>query len=47
MPRPNPEESKNEFISRCMDDDEMKRRFPDRKKRSGRCYGYWESYGEE
>lgn len=40
MPYPNKGESSEDFIARCMSDEEMKRKHPNTKQRSGACYGH-------
>jgi hypothetical protein len=34
-----PQESRDEFISRCMRSDKMIKEFPNQKQRAGVCYG--------
>lgn len=42
MPTPEKDEEKGEFISRCMANDEMQRKFESRKQRFAVCQSYWE-----
>jgi hypothetical protein len=37
LPKPNDEENDNEFMSRCMDNDTMKKEYPDNKQRIAIC----------
>lgn len=39
LPTPRSGENQNEFVGRCMGDDEAKRDFPDQKIRLGVCFG--------
>jgi len=41
LPTPNPNEDKDKFISRCMNNDTMKKEYPDEKQRAGVCYTQW------
>ncbi|HEY0089707.1 MAG TPA: hypothetical protein VGB37_12745 [Candidatus Lokiarchaeia archaeon] len=41
IPKPNPNEKEQEFISRCMSNEVMKKEFPDQKQRAGVCYSQW------
>lgn len=38
LPKKSPGESKEDFIQRCMDDETMKREFPDEGQRYAICY---------
>ena len=38
IPKPKDGEDKQEFVSRCMGDDVMKKEFPDKEQRAGVCY---------
>lgn len=38
LPTPREKETRNEFISRCMDNEEMKKDFPKDKQRAAVCY---------
>lgn len=38
IPKPSPGESQNDFISRCLGSEVMKREFPDLKQRQGICF---------
>ncbi|MHA1876679.1 MAG: hypothetical protein ACTSUC_09585 [Promethearchaeota archaeon] len=38
---PNPNESQDKFINRCMSDETMKREFPDQKQRTAVCFSQW------
>lgn len=40
LPKPSGE-SENEFISRCMGDDQMVKEFPDQDQRAAVCYAQW------
>lgn len=42
MPDPNPGETREQFISRCMGDDEARRTFPRRAQRYRFCESQWE-----
>ena len=42
MPTPTDNESKNDFVSRCMGDDKMNNEFPDQKQRAAVCNSYFE-----
>ena len=42
IPKPNKKEKKNDFISRCMGNDVMKKEYKDDKQRSAVCYSQWE-----
>ena len=46
MPKPNKGESKDDFISRCVSDDEMMEKFPEQKQRLAVCYTYFEKANE-
>tara|TARA_Y100000296_G_scaffold73353_1_gene90740 strand:+ start:545 stop:937 length:393 start_codon:yes stop_codon:yes gene_type:complete len=41
MPRPNKNESKDAFISRCMSSEKSKKTFPDHTQRVAFCYSQW------
>lgn len=41
MPKPRKGEKKQDFISRCMGDDESKKTFPNQKQRAAFCYSQW------
>lgn len=42
LPSPKGKEKKNDFISRCVDDETMKKEFPDnRQQRLAVCYAQW------
>ena len=41
IPKPKPDESKEEFMERCMDDEVMKKEYPDNDQRLGVCFGQW------
>lgn len=43
LPRPRPNESKDAFLSRCMDSEAMKREFSDQSQRYAVCNQRWES----
>lgn len=45
MPKPNKNESKKEFIARCMAYDDMQKY--DNKQRAAICYSYWENKSEQ
>ena len=38
MPTPNPGESEQDFVSRCMANDVMNKDYPDQKQRAAVCY---------
>lgn len=38
LPTPRKKETRNEFISRCMDNETMKKEFPEEKQRVAVCY---------
>lgn len=42
MPTPTANESKEEWISRCMASEESRKTFPDPKQRAAFCYSKWE-----
>lgn len=42
MPSPNKDEKRDDFISRCMSDEEAKRDFPNSKQRVAFCISKWE-----
>ena len=42
MPKPSKDESKEDFLKRCMGDDVMVKEFPDRKQRYAVCNTQWE-----
>lgn len=44
MPTPNKDESRTNFISRCIGCDEMNSKFPNQKQRIAVCYSYAEKY---
>ena len=44
MPKPNKNETKDEFISRCMGYDDMQKY--DQKQRAAICYSYWDRKDE-
>lgn len=41
MPSPRPDEDKSEFLSRCMGDDESRRKFPSQDQRYAFCESQW------
>lgn len=43
MPSPRPDESKDDFISRCMGDAEARADFPDQAQRYAFCNSKWEN----
>ena len=43
MPKPRPSETREEFISRCMGDEEARRDFPDQAQRAAFCNSQWEN----
>ena len=47
MPTPRKGEKKDEFISRCMGDEEANADFPDQKQRAAFCYSQWERKGKK
>lgn len=46
LPKPQSGEDKEEFISRCMADEESNKEFPDDTQRAGYCFGAWEEREE-
>jgi len=44
MPLPSPQgkQNRNSFVSSCMDDEVMKKEFPDPKQRGAVCHSKWE-----
>lgn len=47
LPTPNENESKQEFISRCMSDSIMNEEYPEKDKRSAVCYSQWSKDNKE
>ena len=47
MPSPSPEEKEDDFISRCMSDEEMKSKHPQQKERYAVCKSFWDNKGED
>lgn len=43
LPKPNPGETKEEFLNRCMGNDTMNEEFPDSKQRYAVCLNQWKS----
>ena len=41
MPKPRTGEKRDEFVSRCMGDDVMKRDFPEQEQRVAVCMSQW------
>jgi len=41
IPKPNPKETRSEFISRCTQDDTMIGEYPDSSQRLAVCYTSW------
>lgn len=41
LPKPKPNERKNEFVSRCVGDKTMKNEYPDPKQRTAVCFSQW------
>jgi len=46
MPKPNPNESKDEYIKRFMADNEAVNSYPDEKQRYAVALSYWGKYGK-
>ena len=46
MPSPDRDETKKNYISRCMSSEEAKRDFPDSKQRVAFCHSKWENKGK-
>lgn len=46
LPKPKAKETKDEWMERCMDDNKMKKEFPDNKQRLGVCYSQWNKVNE-
>lgn len=44
MPSPRTNETKKDWVNRCMSDSEQKKTFPDRKQRLAVCYKKWEEH---
>jgi hypothetical protein len=42
LPIPKNKEKKSEFASRCAEDSQAKKDFPDQKQRASACYLQWE-----
>lgn len=47
MPNPNPNEGKDQFIARCMADEEANQDFPDAAQRLAFCNSQWTRSREE
>ena len=47
LPNPNKNEEQNDFISRCVSDDVMKKEFKDNKQRLAVCYSLFKRKNEE
>ena len=47
IPRPRTDENKDDFMSRCMSDDNMQEEFPDDKQRVAVCYDQWRKKEKE
>ena len=43
MPNPSPTETEDDFISRCMSDEEMKQKHPERDERFAVCQNFWDN----
>jgi hypothetical protein len=43
MPYPRKDESKDDFMARCMGNDEMQRRHPNKDDRTSACERHWDS----
>lgn len=41
IPTPNPQENRQQFLSRCMQDDKLQIEYPDSSQRLGVCYSAW------
>lgn len=46
LPTPKPQETKEEFINRCMDDDVMVRDYASEEQRAGVCFTQWRNAGK-
>jgi len=46
IPKPNAQESKDAFISRCMGNDLMNKEYSDKEQRAGVCYTQWKKHGQ-
>lgn len=46
LPSPNPNESKDEFLDRCMSNDTMNREYPDQGQRYAVCQNIWKKKSE-
>lgn len=42
MPKPGKKESKKDYISRCMGDEETNKKYPDQKQRYAVCNSLWD-----
>lgn len=47
MPKPEPEEGKSDFTSRCMSDETMREEYPDVSQRYAVCQNQWERSNDE
>jgi len=47
MPKPRENESHDEYMQRCMSDDEMVNQFPDSSQRYAVCQSYWDNKKSE
>jgi hypothetical protein len=45
MPSPRENETEDDFINRCMGDEEMNQKHPDRKERYAVCKSFWDNKG--
>jgi len=43
IPKPKNEEPRWQFIKRCVDDETMKREYPNNEQRVAVCYSQWEN----
>lgn len=41
IPTPKPQENRQQFLSRCMQDDKLQMEYPDASQRLGVCYSAW------
>jgi HK97 family phage major capsid protein/HK97 family phage prohead protease len=46
LPKPKPDEKKDDFLSRCIGDETMNKEYPDNKQRAAVCYRQWQNKRE-
>ncbi len=42
MPKPKKNEKKSDYIARCIVDEKMKKKFPEKEQRIAVCFSLWE-----